>query len=152
MIGHLTEEECRAFLQKEILGRIGCSVNGETYVVPVNYLFDGANILAHSQVGKKIEMMRKNPNVCLEVDNMQSLKNWESVIAWGKYVEITNPKEKWDALHDFVNRLMHFKISETAYPPEMTPGRLHPRSGKLKTVVYKIVLEKITGRYEKEDE
>lgn len=152
MIGHLTEAECKDFLQKQILVRIGCNVNGETYVVPVNYIFNGTNIIAHSQEGKKIEMMRKNPNVCLEVDNMQALKNWKSVIAWGKFVEITDPTEKWDALHDFVNRMMHFKFSETALPPEMMPQRMHPRSEKLKTVVYKIIIEKLTGRYEREDE
>lgn len=152
MIGHLTESECKEFLKNEIVGRIGCNTDGKAYVVPVNYLFDGENIIAHSQEGKKIEMMRKNPNVCFEADNMHSLQNWKSVIAWGTYKEITDDTEKWNALHDFVNRMMYFKISETAHPPEMTPGRQHPRSGKIKTVVYKIALQKITGRYEKPDD
>lgn len=152
MIGHLTEAECKDFLKKEIVGRIGCSVNDETYVVPVNYLFDGNNIIAHSQEGKKIEMMRLNPKVCFEADDMKTLKNWRSVIAWGTYKEITDDTEKWDTLHNFVNRMMHFKFSETALPPEMMPQRMHPRSGKLKTVVFKIIIDKLTGRYEIEDE
>lgn len=148
MIGYLTESECKDFLKNELIGRIGCSVGEEAYVIPINYLFDGRNIIAHSQEGRKIEMMRKNPKVCFEVDNMRSLQNWKSVIAWGKYEEVTDDNEKWDALHDFVNRMMYFKISETAHPPEMSPARMHPRSGKIKTVVYKIVLEKLTGRFE----
>ena len=112
MIGYLTEDECMIFLKNELLGRIGCNYNGETYVVPVNYLLAGNNIIAHSQEGKKIEIMRKNPKVCFEADNMVSLQNWKSVIAWGTYQEITDTKEKWNALNDFVNHMMYFKISE----------------------------------------
>lgn len=152
MIGHLAENECRDFLKQEVLGRIGCCNNGETYIIPVNYLFDDSCIIAHSQEGKKIEMMRANPRVCFEVDQMKSLQSWTSVIAWGYYQEITDNTEKWNALHDFVNRMMYFKISQTARPPEMSPSRTRPRSGKIKTVVFKIVLDKLTGRYEQEED
>lgn len=148
MIGHLTENECREFLKNEALGRIGCSNNGETYVVPINYLFDNQNIIAHSQDGKKISMMRLNPSVCFEVDKMLSFQNWKSVIAWGKYQEITEETEKQNALQAFVNRMMYFKISETAQPPELSANRIHPRNEKIRTVVFKIIIENLTGRFE----
>jgi nitroimidazol reductase NimA-like FMN-containing flavoprotein (pyridoxamine 5'-phosphate oxidase superfamily) len=36
-------------------GRLGCIANGRPYVVPVNYCFDGQNILIHSHPGLEIE-------------------------------------------------------------------------------------------------
>ena len=33
-------------------------------------------------------MMRENPWVCVEVDHMDNLANWRSVIAWGRFEEL----------------------------------------------------------------
>jgi uncharacterized protein len=32
-------------------------------------------------------MMRRNPEVCFEVDRVEDLVNWDSVIGWGTYEE-----------------------------------------------------------------
>lgn len=147
MIGVLSENESMELLKNNFMGRIGCSNQGNLYIVPINYLYDGTSIIGHSQVGMKIKMMRNNPEVCFEVDEVKSFRNWKSVIAWGTYHEITDESEKWQALKVFVDHLMHAKVSETAQPPEASEMRMHPRSN-VKTVVYKIVIKRITGRFE----
>lgn len=43
---------------------------------------------------KKIEMMRKNPKVCFEVDDIKNIFSWKSVIAWGTFEEITDIAEQ----------------------------------------------------------
>ena len=48
--------------------------------------------------GKKIEMMRKNPEVCFQVDAIADLLNWESVICWGKFEEIVDININIDSL------------------------------------------------------
>ena len=151
MIGVLTEKQCKEVLQSNFLGRLGCNDNGKTYIVPINYLFDGGAIIAHSQVGMKIRMMRNNPEVCFEVDEIKSYTNWKSIIAWGTYREITDEKEKMKAMKSFVDHLLHLKVSETAQPPETSAKRLHPRSF-VEMVVYKIIISKITGRFESGEE
>ena len=149
MIGRLTEEQINEVLRTNVLGRIGCSYDNKTYVVPINYVFDGLHIIGHSVTGMKIEMMRKNPEVCFEVDEMKSFTDWKSVIAWGTYQEINGTKERYAAMDLFVKRMMHLKISETAVLPELTETRVHPRSpGMIKPVIYRIVLSEKTGRYE----
>lgn len=151
MIGSLSYEAAKEVLASNIIGRIGCTDGTKTYVVPVNYVFDGKYIIAHSVLGMKIRMMRKNPKVCFEVDEMKSLTNWKSVIIWGDYQELTEERDRYAAMKLFVDRTMHMKISETALPPEMSGQRLHPRSpGNIKPVVYRIVIEEMTGRYEKD--
>lgn len=149
MLGILTKGEIEELLYGSNLGRIGCSYNGKTYVVPVNYIYDGRSVIAHSTEGLKIQIMRKNPSVCFEVDDISNNKNWKSVIAQGTYMEITGERERYDAMKLFVDRMLKLKISTTAHPPELEPERLH-NSSSAKPVIYRILLTEKTGRYEKE--
>lgn len=148
MVGFLTEEEIMNVLTSNILGRIGCTDGKIVYVVPITYYFNGKDIILHSKVGKKIDMMRSNPNVCFEVDELHSYNNWKSVIAWGKYEEILDPVEKDSFMKSFVQRMLYMKMSVTALPPEQFPMRIHPRDEPVSFVVYKINIDKMTGRYE----
>jgi uncharacterized protein len=150
MIGFLTERQALDLLRKSTLGRIGCTDGKETYIIPITYLFDGNAIIAHSKPGRKIIMMRKNPEVCFEVDHIKTFNNWKTVIAWGKYEEIQDEIERSKALNAFAIRMMHIKVSETAAPPETSSVRWHPEPDE-KSIVYKIFVIKITGRYERED-
>jgi uncharacterized protein len=152
MIGRLTEIQILDVLKNNFLGRIGCNDGAKTYVVPINYIYYEGYIIGHSVAGMKIEMMRKKPQVCFEVDEMQSFTNWKSVIAWGKYEELNNEDEKQTAMKLFVDGMMHMKISETAVLPQLTERRVHPRTpGVIKPIVYKIVFTEKTGRYEMDE-
>lgn len=152
MIGRLNNEQIEKLLKENVLGRIGCSAGKKTYVVPVNYVYDGKFIIAHSVMGLKIEMMRKNPQVCFEVDEMKSFTNWKSVIAWGEYQELTGERDRYYAMKLFVDRMMHVKISEAAIPPEITEKQVHPGlPGSIKAIVYRIVITEKTGRFESEE-
>lgn len=150
MIGKLTNEQIEEVLKSNLFGRIGCNDGKKTYVVPINYVYDGKYIIAHSVVGQKIRMMRKNPDICFQVDEIKNVNNWKSVIVWGKYLEITDEMERYNAMKIFVDRILKLKISETAIPPELSEKRVHPRSpGNIKPVIYRFVLTEKTGRYEK---
>lgn len=149
MIGRLNNEQIEEILHANNFGRIGCRDGDQVYVVPINYVYDGNNIIAHSVVGMKIEMMRKYPWVCFQVDNIKDFNNWKSVVAWGQYEELTGERERYEAMKLFVERTLRLKISETAIPPELSDHRVHPRSpGNIKPVIYRIILTEKTGRYE----
>ena len=65
--------EVRAILDTAKVLQLGLSVNDEPYVVPMNYgycLEDGKlTLYLHSAVkGKKLDMIRANPNVFFEMD------------------------------------------------------------------------------------
>jgi nitroimidazol reductase NimA-like FMN-containing flavoprotein (pyridoxamine 5'-phosphate oxidase superfamily) len=149
MIGKLNKEQMEEVLKSNVLGRIGCSDGKKNYVVPVNYVYDGKFIIGHSLTGMKIRMMRKNPDICFEVDEMKSFTRWKSVIVWGQYQELTDERARYNAMKLFVDRMMHMKISETASPPEISEQRVHPRSpGNIKPIIYRIVITEKTGRFE----
>lgn len=152
MLGELNNEEIDQVLTNNVTGRIGCVNNGKVYIVPISYAFNNTYIIAHSREGMKIDMMRNNPHVCFQVDELRNLSNWRSVVLWGEYEEIIDPKEKYYAMKFLVSRLAQLPVSETAgidqmhEEMKMQQNALHA----LKPVVYRIRIKERTGRFEKE--
>lgn len=145
MIGKLTYEEADEVLRANVWGRIGCNDGDKTYIVPVSYVYDGKYILAHSLEGMKIEMMRKNPKVCFEVDEMKSINHWKSVIVWGEYQELSTERERYYAMGLFNERMIPLKTSRAnVLHPHTTPGE------NMRPVFYRIVIMHRTGRFENE--
>jgi len=152
MIGSLTVEQIEEVLRDNLLGRIGCNDGKRNYVVPINYVYDGRFIIAHSVMGMKIEMMRKNPHVCFEVDVVKSFTNWKSVIAWGEYQELTDHRARFQAMKLFMDRLMHIKIINTPITTEIEEGIVDDllSPSHVKSIIYRIVITEKTGRFENE--
>ena len=92
VITRMTEEECRAFLASSSLGRLGCSLDNQPYVVPIYFAYEPDFIYVLSTLGQKNEWMRANPKICLEVDEIRNQSEWISVIAIGRYQELPEPQ------------------------------------------------------------
>jgi nitroimidazol reductase NimA-like FMN-containing flavoprotein (pyridoxamine 5'-phosphate oxidase superfamily) len=141
-IEQLKEEECLKILKLKQLGRIACSYNDQPYIVPLNFVFDGDKYLyASSVIGQKITWMRKNPLVCIEVDQIDGQNDWKTVVVYGKFEELPNTSEFAD-LRDFAGEIL------SKYP---VGEQLPDRTGKDKTIpenntiFYRISIEKMTG-------
>lgn len=149
MLGKLTDEQIEHVLHTQFVGRIGCCTEERMYVVPVTYVYDKGCIYAHSKEGQKVKMMRKNPRVCFQVDAMENMTNWRSVIVWGEYEELKTEKEQLAGMKIMTDRLAPFMTSETVRPSHQFSHPPEVVAKGLKTVAYRIkVLEK-TGRFEK---
>jgi len=138
MINVLGMRESRELLSEKHSGRLGCCVDGEPYVVPINFLFDGEHIYIHSLPGRKIKALRNNPRACLQVDEIVDSYNWRSVIAYGNYEEITDADERE---HVLANLFQHL--------PHLTPVESKMTEGVSQTIVFRLRVQKITGVYEK---
>jgi hypothetical protein len=133
-IGKLGDEDSLAILREGILGRLGCIASGWPYVVPVNYFFDGKDIYIHTLPGKKLDALRSNPRVCLQVDKIKDPYNWRSVIAYGTFEEISAEDTRENILTRMYSRL-----------PHMTPVESRLVEGAKGTVVFRIKVEEVTG-------
>lgn len=61
-------DEIDAILREGNLMRIALVDGDMPFLVPVHYVFDGGSLYFHSaKVGAKMEILRKNDNVCFEV-------------------------------------------------------------------------------------
>ena len=51
--------------------------------MPVHYVYDDGTIYVYTTEGKKFEIIRENPNVCLQVEDVTDNRRWKSVIVHG---------------------------------------------------------------------
>jgi nitroimidazol reductase NimA-like FMN-containing flavoprotein (pyridoxamine 5'-phosphate oxidase superfamily) len=148
MLGELNKQQIEDVLHQGMIGRIGCYANNKMYVVPVTYAYDGLHIYAHSKEGKKIEIMRKNPNICFEVEAIENMTNWRSVIVWGKYQELKDSKSQERGLKILRDRFAPMTTSETAHRPQEMRAP-HIVFKEKKAIAYRIVIKEQSGRFEK---
>lgn len=140
MLGELNAQQCADILRSEVIARIGCLSEGRIYVVPVTYVYDGTYIYGHAMDGAKLLAMRANPQVCVEVEHVDNLSNWRSVIVWGTFEECDGPD--WDAgFAMLAERILPLLTLPKDKPP---PDLSALRRGS----VYRIRVEHVTGRFE----
>jgi len=143
MINQLGERESRALLQEEVTGRLGCSDHGKPYIVPVHYLFDNDCVYVQSPPGHKIDVLRDNPNACLQVDEVKDDSHWRSVLAFGLYEEVNDVNERRRVLADL------FKHLRSVTPVESRMKQPSPETpDTIDTIVFRIRVTDITGVYE----
>jgi hypothetical protein len=148
MLGELDPIEVESTLHNQMIGRIGCSHEGNVFVVPITYAYDGTFIYCHSKVGLKIEMMRNNPSVCFEVDQVINMTDWKSVIVWGTYEELKDDEVRKVGIQIFSERMKPFVASETLGPMMRQPEP-HPPDIGPKPVFFRIKVTKKTSRFER---
>ncbi len=138
--------------QKEIENILkACSVcrlamvdGDKPYLVPMNFGYrDGALYLHSAREGKKIELIKKNPEICFEVDEIVRFRKaklacdwgveYKSVIGSGKAVFLTGPEEKRRAFD-----IIMAQYSDEAF--DYSDNMLE------KTLVIKIEIETMTGK------
>jgi nitroimidazol reductase NimA-like FMN-containing flavoprotein (pyridoxamine 5'-phosphate oxidase superfamily) len=92
-IYEMTEDECRAALERVSFGALACARDNQPYVVPTYFAFDRTFIYAFATLGQKIEWMRSNPLVSLAIAEQTSHDQWTSVVVFGRYEELPYTSE-----------------------------------------------------------
>ncbi len=137
MIGTLTPDEIDRVLRTQQIGRLACTVDDRPYILPINYAYDGTFIYAFSGAGHKIDVMRRQPNVCFLVDEIAGPSTWKSVVANGQYEEMVADRDRQAAL------------------AWLAPKGSGPVSRSLsdgsRVVVFRIRPREISGRFERQD-
>lgn len=147
MFGILDKEKIEKVLHGNFIGRLGCNSGSKTYIVPISFAYDGESIYARSFEGLKVSMMRKNPEVCFQVDSMEDMANWQSVICWGHYKELIDEEERTKGLQLLTHRNLPQIVSETVKLSSEWPFPANDLNN-IKGIVFKINLTQKTGRFE----
>jgi uncharacterized protein len=136
MMKTLSNDEARRLFQFTKVARLGCIVNGEPYVVPINCHLEDDCLYSHSLPGLKIFGLRENPRACVQVDEIESDLHWRSAIAFGKFEEIVRPNERAEALNKLLREFPMLTPVESAIAVDGAASEV---------IVYKIRIERITG-------
>jgi uncharacterized protein len=142
LIQELTRQESLELLARAHLGRLACTQGGRPYVVPVYFAYDHDYLYSFSTVGQKIEWMRANPLVCVEVDEVVSQEQWASVIVFGRYEELPDIPE-WQGTRILAHTLL--KRKAVWWEPAYVKTILHGTPRPLVPVFYRIHGLQITG-------
>ena len=147
MTGALTKDQIENILQSQTICRIGCIAFSKPYVVPITYVYDGEFVYGQTTEGKKLRACRKNPDVCLQMDIINSATHWQSVLVYGRFEELSKEKaiEKREELFSRVLTLMTGGSQHTFGD---APAKTIESDGRYKAVMFRIRILEKTGRYE----
>ena len=95
------------FRQNDV-GRLATAVDGEPYIVPMNFAYVSDKIYLHTHKdGKKLKDIQKNPRVCFEVDSGEIVTGeypcdfswrYRSAVAFGEARIVESKEERLKAL------------------------------------------------------
>ena len=88
LIHELTAAECRQILSRVTLARLACARGGQPYIVPISFAFDAESdcLFGFSSIGRKVEWMRGNPSVCVEVEDVEDRFHWTTLVSAAGWV------------------------------------------------------------------
>ncbi len=124
--------------------RLGFVDKNVPYIVPMNYGYQDQALYFHSApAGRKIDLIKANPHVCFEVDELIKINkaanacdwgvSFKSVIGTGTARILDTPAEKKAGL-DII--MAHYSGRSFDYPDDMLA----------KTAVIKVTVEEMTGK------
>ena len=97
-VQEIGNKEIEELLKRVGYGHFGCTRNNHPYVIPIHYAYDDGLIYIYTTEGKKSEMIAANPEVCLQVEEVESNTDWKSVIVVGDAEQVTDETERERAL------------------------------------------------------
>ena len=99
-------------------------------------------LYSFATVGQKIEWMRANPLVCVEVDEIISRQEWQTVVIFGRYQELPDTPEFYRT-----RVVAHDLLAKTAmwWEPGYAKALLHGEERQLEPIYFRISIRKISG-------
>ena len=143
VISEMREEECRNLLARLEFGRLATAHRNQPYIVPIYFAYEPDHLYGFTTFGKKVEWMRSNPLVCVEVDEVLSHLHWSSVVVLGRYEELPDTPEHRDIRLRAQQRLEKRAVWwQTAYAASLARGETQT----VKALFYCIHINEISGR------
>ena len=131
--------EITALLQEADFAHLACARNNHPYIIPIHYVYRERFIYIVTTEGKKTDILARNPEVCLQVEQIISASQWRSVIINGRAERLVQPAKRQDALAIILER-----------NPALTPARSKTWKDnwgfESVQVIYRIEPQTISGR------
>ena len=135
----------KSALNRAIVCRLGLTENDMPYIVPMNFGYKDNCLYFHSApIGKKIEIIKKNNQVCFEIDIDHEVVITESACnATMKYLSIIGFGIA-ELIDDFEQKQKALQIIMDHYSPK----KIHEFSKKMteRIVIIKVKIEEMTGK------
>jgi hypothetical protein len=79
----LSAREATAVLRRNHVGRMAFAFHRRVDIVPIHYVYSGGWVYGRTSLGPKLLTLKHNQWVAFEVDEIEALFNWRSVVLHG---------------------------------------------------------------------
>ncbi|WP_452221419.1 pyridoxamine 5'-phosphate oxidase family protein [Lacinutrix salivirga] len=150
MIKNLEDKEKTHILETNYIGHLGYIFEGKPYVVPITYFYDKQNnsIICYSGDGHKMNAMRQNNAVSLQVADINSVNDWRSVLVHGTFKQYFASEAK-AYLHQFSLGVKDIITNREQYKPDFISEFSSSIYKENIPIVFIINIENITGKKRK---
>jgi nitroimidazol reductase NimA-like FMN-containing flavoprotein (pyridoxamine 5'-phosphate oxidase superfamily) len=140
-INELTHEECSAFLARASFGHLGCSLNDQPYVVPIYLEYDDGYLYVLSTQGQKMEWMRQNPKICVQIDEIKNEEIWTSIVVNGTFQELPEPQFTRERAH--ARKLLEKRVRW--WEPALAERQLKSVQDIIEPLFFRIHIDSVSG-------
>jgi nitroimidazol reductase NimA-like FMN-containing flavoprotein (pyridoxamine 5'-phosphate oxidase superfamily) len=134
----LDAKSCERILARNHVARLAFSFHDRVDVEPIHYVFDDGWLFGRTSLGSKLVTLAHNRWVAVEVDEVEALFRWRSVVAHGTFLPLDPATPGVEArAHERGLTLLRELVPETGTADDPVAFR---------TVIFRIHLETMTGR------
>ena len=138
-IDEMNSKEIHELLHQVGYGHLGCVHEGKPYVMPMYYYLEEEDIYLFTTVGMKTYDIDANPEICLQVEEINDPLHWRSVIVSGRASRLTE--------HPDIDRAMHLiKERNTTLSPAINRTWIDAEGRSEAIAIYRIHESEISGR------
>jgi hypothetical protein len=148
MIKMLEKKKCLELLRENYVGHLGFISQSAPFVVPITYYYDAEHhsIISYSGEGHKIDGMRQNRLVSMEVDEIKTVNQWQSVLVQGEFEELSGLDAKY-LLHEFAEGVKRIILQKEKESHRFIGEFSSKISAYGNPIVYGIKIAEITGKF-----
>lgn len=134
----LTHEECVALLRQETHGRLAFSFHDRVDIEPLHFVYHDGWLYVRTAAGTKLTTLAHHPWVAFEVDDVDGLFSWRSVVARGT-VWVTHPDDDQGGTTRYADavRILQRLVPQAFTADDPVPDR---------TVILRIHVDELHGR------
>lgn len=131
--------DAEALLERNHVGRMAYTDRGRAEIEPISYVYDRGEIYGRTSPGTKLTALQHDDRVAFEVDEVEGLLEWRSVVAHCVFQPLrpvasnATKEEAWERARILLSDL----IPGTLTTADPVPHRWF---------IFRLVLEDLTGR------
>ncbi len=132
----LSREESEAILTRNHVGRVAFSYHDHVDIEPIHYVHTDGWIYGRTTHGTKLRTLAHNRWLAFEVDEIDALFDWRSVVVKGA-LYVLEPNGHQNTVYEKAVAELRRFIPESLTEGDPTPDR---------TVLFRIHLDQVSGR------
>lgn len=134
----LDRAECEALLASQHVGRMAFTFRDRVDIEPIHYVYANGFIYGRTQRGAKVTVLAHHPWVAFEVDEVDALFSWRSVVVHGR-IAFPDPEGSPQEVRQYAEAVAMFRsLVPTAFgDDDPTPAR---------DLAFVIAVLELTGR------